>query len=117
MTEKLFGPYRLEMLIGRGGMGRAVPGSTPSRSGPWRSNGCPTRSAPTPSSRLGSVWASELAARLSEPHIIPIHDYGEIDGQLYIEGNGKAPAKQTALRALDRRHAATDQRQLLFGKV
>src|SRR5581483_1904163 len=28
---------------------------------------------------------SALAARLGEPHIIPIHDYGEIDGQLFID--------------------------------
>ncbi len=26
-----------------------------------------------------------LAARLHEPHVIPIHDFGEIDGQLYID--------------------------------
>jgi glutamate transport system substrate-binding protein len=26
-----------------------------------------------------------LAARLNEPHIVPIHDYGEIDGQLFID--------------------------------
>jgi hypothetical protein len=26
-----------------------------------------------------------LAARLSEPHIIPIHDYGQIDGRLFID--------------------------------
>ena len=28
---------------------------------------------------------SALAVRLSEPHIIPIHDYGVIDGQLFID--------------------------------
>ena len=28
---------------------------------------------------------SKLAARLDEPHIIPIHDFGGIDGRLYID--------------------------------
>ena len=28
---------------------------------------------------------AQLAARLRDPHVIPVHDYGEIDGQLYIE--------------------------------
>ena len=28
---------------------------------------------------------SKLAAQLSEPHIIPIHDYGQIDGRLFID--------------------------------
>jgi len=28
---------------------------------------------------------SELAARLRSAHVIPIHDYGEIDGRLYID--------------------------------
>jgi serine/threonine-protein kinase len=27
---------------------------------------------------------AEAAARLNSPHIIPIHDYGEIDGRLYV---------------------------------
>ena len=26
-----------------------------------------------------------LAAQLHEPHITPIHDFGEIDGQLYVD--------------------------------
>ena len=28
---------------------------------------------------------ADAAGRLSEPHVVPIHDYGEIDGQFYVE--------------------------------
>ena len=28
---------------------------------------------------------SAMAAKLNDPHIVPIHDYGEIDGQLFID--------------------------------
>jgi len=28
---------------------------------------------------------SALAAKLNDPHIVPIHDYGDIDGQLFID--------------------------------
>ena len=28
---------------------------------------------------------SRIAARLQEPHVIPVHDFGEIDGVLYID--------------------------------
>ncbi len=28
---------------------------------------------------------ARIAGRLMEPHVVPIHDYGEIDGQMYLE--------------------------------
>ncbi|MGH3634469.1 MAG: serine/threonine-protein kinase, partial [Mycobacterium sp.] len=28
---------------------------------------------------------ADAAGRLTEPHVVPIHDYGEIDGLLYLE--------------------------------
>jgi serine/threonine protein kinase, bacterial len=80
-----FGPYILTSVLGRGGMGvvyRAfdtVKGRTVALK------------VLIPELAMDRAYQdrfrreSKRAARLSEPHIIPIHDYGEIDGQLYID--------------------------------
>ncbi|WP_232668468.1 serine/threonine-protein kinase [Pseudonocardia sp. TRM90224] len=83
--EEQFGPYRLEELIGRGGMGevhRAVD-TVKQRTVAVK------RLAPHLASDVEFQsrfrHESAVAARLREAHVIPIHDYGEIEGRLYID--------------------------------
>ena len=80
-----FGPYILTAVLGRGGMGvvyRAfdtVKGRTVALK------------VLIPELAVDRAFQdrfrreSKRAARLSEPHIIPIHDFGQIDGRLFID--------------------------------
>ena len=85
MAQEQFGPYQLEELIGRGGMGEVFRAFDTVRKRTVALKRLPLRLGADPTFQARFRRESELAARLSEPHIIPIHDYGEIDGQLYID--------------------------------
>jgi serine/threonine protein kinase len=80
-----FGRYRLVELLGRGGMGEV-----------WRAHDTDTDRMVA--IKLLPAHLSEdeefqrrfrreahAAASLNDPHIIPIHHYGEIDGRLYVD--------------------------------
>lgn len=82
---QMFGHYRLAGLIGRGGMGEV-----------YRADD--TRKGRTVALKIlaEQYWQDEkfrtrfqresrAAAVLQEPHVIPIHDWGEIDGHPYID--------------------------------
>jgi serine/threonine kinase PknH len=80
-----FGRYRLVELLGRGGMGEV-----------WRAHDTETDRIVAIKLLPASLSADEefqhrfrreahAAARLNNPHVIPIHHYGEIDGQLYVD--------------------------------
>jgi len=80
-----FGPYQLEELIGRGGMGEVYRAFDTRRNRRVALKRLPPELASDAQFQVRFRRESELAARLAEPHVIPIHDFGEIDGRLYID--------------------------------
>jgi predicted Ser/Thr protein kinase len=80
-----FGRYRLLKLLGRGGMGEV-----------WRAYDTDTNRVvalkvllpqltDNPAFEQRFRREAYTAAALSEPHVVPIHNFGEIDGRLYVD--------------------------------
>ena len=84
MPER-FGRYELLEIIGRGGMGEVYRAHDTERERIVALKLLPTHLASDESFKARFRRESRLAARLNDPHIIPIHDFGEIDGSLYID--------------------------------
>ncbi len=81
----MFGPYQLQEIIGRGGMGEVYRAYDTSRGRVIALKRLPMSLAVDPTFQARFRAEAALAAKLHEPHVIPIHDFGEIDGQLYID--------------------------------
>ncbi|MGN7782327.1 protein kinase domain-containing protein [Mycolicibacterium sp. 22603] len=80
-----FGPYELHTVLGVGGMGEVYRAYDTVRDRMVAIKLLRADLANAPSFRDRFRRESRLAARLHAPHIIPVHDFGAIDGVLYID--------------------------------
>jgi len=81
----LFGKYRLNRLLGQGGMGEVYEAHDTTKDRTVALKILPEELSRDDGFRTRFQRESRAAAMLEEPHVIPIYDWGEIDGNLYID--------------------------------
>jgi serine/threonine-protein kinase len=114
------GPYHIESVIGRGGMGVVYLAEQPSLERKVAVKILAPAFASDAGFRSRFINESKMAAAIDDPNILPVYEAGEIDGQLfiamrYVEGSdlearlrsGELTAP-SALRVLDQVASALD---------
>jgi serine/threonine protein kinase len=79
-----FGRYRLIELLGRGGMGEVWRAYDPSIDRVVALKVLPASFADDQVFQERFRREARSAAGLDEPHVVPIHEFGEIEGRLYV---------------------------------
>ncbi|MDZ4236479.1 MAG: serine/threonine-protein kinase, partial [Dietzia sp.] len=80
-----FGKYELITLLGRGGMGEVYEARDSQKGRVVALKILLEQYAHDPGYRSRFTREASAAASLQEPHVVPIHDWGEINGNLYID--------------------------------
>jgi serine/threonine protein kinase len=79
-----FGRYRLVDVLGRGGMGEVWRAYDTAMNRVVALKVLPANLADDEQYQVRFRREAQMAAGLDEPHVVPIHDFGEIDGRLYV---------------------------------
>jgi predicted Ser/Thr protein kinase len=82
---KTFGKYNITRLLGKGGMGEVYEADDTDKGRTVALKILADQFSNDAAFRTRFQRESRAAAVLQEPHVIPIHDWGEIDGSLYID--------------------------------
>ena len=85
VDQASFGRYRLLGSLGEGGMGQVFRAYDTATDREVALKVLAPQAAQDPSFEQRFRREAHVAARLSEPHVVPIHNYGEIDGRLYVD--------------------------------
>jgi tRNA A-37 threonylcarbamoyl transferase component Bud32 len=80
-----FGKYNITRLLGKGGMGEVYEAYDTGKGRTVALKILAQELSDDAAFRTRFQRESQAAAILQEPHVIPIHDWGEIDGSLYID--------------------------------
>jgi serine/threonine protein kinase, bacterial len=86
MDDERFGPYELVSLLGRGGMGEVHRArDTRKDRGEVALKRLPAGLGADEDFQRRFLREAEMTARLRDPHVVPIHDYGQIDDRPYLD--------------------------------
>ncbi|CAA0138118.1 Serine/threonine-protein kinase PknH [Mycolicibacterium vanbaalenii] len=85
MNATPFGHYRLQKLIGQGGMGEVYRAYDTKTDRVVALKVLPHHMAVDETFQARFRRESQAAAGINDPHVVPIHGFGEIDGRLYLD--------------------------------